>query len=302
MAITTSQIPALLLPGARKVKGLYREMETQWKKIYEIGPSNMEAEKTIHVRYLPLPLLKQQGTPTQMDQLAGQRFVWNHLHVVFSLGYAFTEEALDDNLYKSAFDAANLGLARSFRQMKEINGAAPLNTGNVVNATVGGDNLALFSTAHPVDGYTVPNTPTTAVGLQENTLMLANNMIRRFRDEAGLLFGCQGKKTVVPVELRHVAKRLHETEARPGTTNNDIWSIKESDDLRDGYVVLDFLTSPYAWFVLSDAGGLICLDRKPFRTEVQTDFATNNLMVKGTERYYIGVDDWRLGFGAYPTN
>ena len=136
----------------------------------------------------------------------------------------------------------------------------------------------------------------------ENTLAMANNMIRRFRDEAGLLYGSQGKKVVVPVELRHVVKRLTETELRPGTTNNDTWSLKESDDLRDGYVVMDFLTSPYAWFVLSDSGGLICLDRKPFRTEIQTDFATNNLMVKATERYYIGVDDWRLGVGFYSTN
>lgn len=302
MAITTSQIPSLLLPGVRKVKGLYREMETQWRKIYEMGPSNMEAERTVHVRYLPLPLLKLAGTPTSMDNLAGQRFTWNHLHVVFSLGYAFTEEALDDNLYKTAFDAANLGLARSFRQMKEINGAAPLNTGNVLNASIGGDNLPLFATNHPVDGFTVPNTPNVQVGLNENAMNLGNNMIRRFRDEAGLLFGSQGKKLVVPVELRHVAKRLMETELRPGTTNNDTWSIKESGDLRDGYVVMDFLTSAFAWFLLSDSGGLICLDRKPFRTEIQTDFSTNNLLVKGTERYYMGWDDWRLGVGVYLTN
>ena len=277
-------------------------MEAQWPKIYARGASNMEAERTVHVRYLPLPELKLAGQPTQFDNLAGQRFTWNHLHVVFSLGYAFTEEALDDNLYKSAFDAANLGLARSFRQMKEINAAAPLNTGNVLNSTIGGDNLPLFATNLPVDGLTVPNTPTIQIGLNENSLMLANNMIRRFRDEAGLLISAQGKKLVVPVELRHVAKRLMETELRPGTTNNDIWSVKENDDLRDGYVVLDFLTSPYSWFVLSDVGGLICLDRKPFRTEIQTDFSTNNLMVKGTERYYIGYDDWRLGVGVYATN
>ncbi len=302
MPVTTSQIPSLLVPGVRKVKGLYREMDTQWKKIYSIGNSNMEAERTVHVRYLGLPQLKLAGTPTQMDNLAGQRWTWNHIHITFSLGYAFTEEALDDNLYKNAFDAANLGLARSFRQMKEINGAASLNTGNVLNALAGGDNLPLFSTAHPVDGFTVPNTPFTPMGLNENTLAGANNMVRRFRDEAGLLAGFQGKKLVVPVELRHVAKRLMETELRPGTTNNDVWSLKESDDLRDGYVVMDFLTSPYAWFVLSDATGLICLDRKPFRTEIQTDFATNNLMVKGTERYYIGWDDWRLGVGVYSTN
>lgn len=302
MAITTSQIPAMLLPGVRKIKGLYESMPVQWTQVYAKGISHMEAEKTVHVRYLPLPQLKTTGAPTAFDNLAGQRFTYNHLHVAFGLGYAFTREALKDNLYKTAFNAANLGLARSYRQMKEIMGAATFNSGNVLNPQIGGDNQALFSTAHPVDGYSVANTPSVQVGLNENTLMLANNMIRRFRDNAGLLFGAQGKKLVVPVELRHVAKRLMETELRPGTTDNDTWSIKENNDLRDGYVVLDFLTSPYAWFVCSDAGGLICLEREPFETSMQTDFTTDNLMVKAYERYYMGYDDWRCAAGFYPTN
>lgn len=302
MAITSSQIPALLLPGVRKVKGLYQEMPVQWTQVYAKGVSHMEAEKTVHVRYLPLPQLKTTGAPTQFDNLAGQRFTYNHLHVAFGLGYSFTREALKDNLYKTAFNPANLGLARSYRQMKEIMGASVLNTGNVLNTQIGGDNLPLFATNHPVDGYSVPNTPLTQVGLNENSLMLANNMVRRFRDDAGLLYGSQGKKLVVPVELRHVAKRLMETELRPGTTDNDVWSVKENNDLRDGYVVLDFLTSPYAWFVLSDAGGLICLEREPFETSMQTDFTTDNLMVKAYERYYMGYDDWRCGVGFFPTN
>jgi hypothetical protein len=107
---------------------------------------------------------------------------------------------------------------------------------------------------------------------------------------------------VVPVELRHVAKRLMETELRPGTTNNDTWSVKENNDLSNGYVVLDFLTSPYAWFVLTDVGGLIHLSRVPFETSMQTDFTTDNLMVKAYQRFYCGYDDFRLGIGVYPTN
>lgn len=302
MAITTSQIPALLLPGIRAIKGQYNEMKTDWSKIYSKGVSHMSAEKTVHVRYLPLPQLRTTGTPTVFDNNSGQRWTYNHVHIEFSLGYSFTRIALKDNLYKSAFNPANLGLARSFKQMKEIVGASTLNTGNILNPTVGGDNLPLFATNHPVDGYTVPNTPTVQAGLNENTLILANNMIRRFRDDAGLLYASQGKKLVVPVELRHVAKRLMETELRPGTTNNDVWSVKENDDLRDGYVVMDFLTSPYAWFVLSDAGGLIYLDREPFESSLQTDFTTDNLLVKAYERYYMGFDNWRLGVGFYPTN
>lgn len=302
MAVTTSQIPALLLPGVRKLKGDYPEIKAQWPLIYSRGVSHMEAEKTVHLRYLPLPELRQAGQPAIFDNNAGQRFVYNHIHVEFALGYAFTRIALKDNLYKSSFNPTNIGLMRVFRQMKEIQAAGVLNTGNVTNAAIGADNLPLFATNHPVDGGTVPNAFTTQIGLNETALMLANNMVRRFRNNANILDSFQGKKLVVPVELRHVGKRLMETELRPGTTNNDIWSVKENNDLSDGYVVMDFLTSPYAWFVLSDAGGLIYLEREPFESSMQTDFTTDNLMVKGYERYYVGYEDFRLGVGVYPTN
>lgn len=302
MAVTAAQIAPFLLPGIRKIKGDYKQIPTQWSQVYAQGQSDMAVERTQHARYLPLPQLKQQGAPTQFDNLAGNRFTYNHVHVAIGLGYSFTREAIDDNLYKTQFDPTNLGLVKSFKQMKEILGAATFNTGNVLNPQIGGDNLPLFSTQHPVDGYLVPNTPTVQVGLNENTLNLANNMIRRFRDYAGLLIGAQGRKLLVPVELRHVAKRLMETPLRPGTNANDVNAIKENNDLQDGYLVLDFLTSPYAWFVLSDQGGAIYLERIPFEASMQVEFTTDNLLVKAYERYYIGYDDWRLGAGFFPTN
>ena len=217
MAITSSQIPGALLPGARKIAGMYNDIPTQWSLIYATGTSHMEAERTIHMRYLPLPELKQQGTPTTFDNGAGQRFTYNHIHVAFGLGYSFTREAMDDNLYKSAFNPANLGLVSSFKQMEEIQGAATLNTGNVLNPQIGGDNQPLFSTSHPIDGGTVANTPQVQVGLNEASLTMANNMARRFRDNAGLLKPAQARKLVVPVELRHDQQRyvVREREQRP---------------------------------------------------------------------------------------
>lgn len=302
MAITTSNIPALLLPGIRKIKGDYPQIKTQWSQVFAQHHSDMAFERTESMRYLPLPQLKGSGQQTQFDSLAGQRFTYNHVHLAIGLGYSFTREAIDDNLYKTQFDPANLGLLKSFKQMKEILGAAVFNTGNVLNAQIGADNVALFSASHPVDGYSIPNTPNVQVGLNENTLLMANNQIRRFRDNAGLLIGAQARKLLVPVELRHVAKRLMETQLRPGTTDNDVASLKENDDLRDGYLVMDFFTSPYAWFVLSDQGGFIYLERVPFETSMQVDFTTDNLLVKAYERYYLGYDDWRAGYGVFATN
>lgn len=302
MAVTPAQISALLLPGVRELKGIYKQIDTQFSHIFAKGQSDMGVERTLSMRYLPLPQLKTSGAPTQFDNLAGQRFTYNHLHIAVGLGYSFTREALDDNLYKQAFSPANLGLIRSFRQMKEIIAAGVLNTGNVITPGLGADNVALFSTAHPVDGFTIPNTPTSQVGLNENTLMMGNNQIRAFRDNAGLLQSAQGRKLCVPKELRHLAKRLVDTPLRPGTANNDVASVKENNDLQDGYLVMDFLTSPYAWFIVSDQGGLIYLERKPFETSMQVEFTTDNLMIKAYERYYLGYDDWRAVWGTFPLN
>ena len=302
MAITTSNIPALLLPGIRKLKGIYPQIKTQYSRIFAKGDSEMAFERTEHMRYLGLPDLKQPGAPTKFDNLSGQRYTYNHVHVALGLGYTFTREAIDDNLYKSQFDPANLGLMRSHAQMREILGAEVFNTGNVLNPTIGGDNLALFATNHPVDGYTVPNYPTVQVDLNETSLIQMTNMIRRFRDYAGLLIGAQARMLLVPVELRHVARRLMETVLRPGTADNDVSVVKENDDLRDGYMTMDFLTSPYAWFLLSDQGGAICLERIPFETSMQVDFTTDSLQVKSYERYYLGYDDWKLGAASMPSN
>lgn len=302
MAVTSSQIPALLLPGVRKITGDYNQIPTQWSQVFAQSHSDLQVERTVSARYLPLAGLKNQGMPTNFDSGAGQRYVYSHIHVAIGLGYSFTREAIDDDLYKQQFDPTNLGLIKSFRQTKEIIAADVFNSGATYNPAIGGDGVALFSTAHPVDGATVANTPANPVGLNEASLLYLNNLIRRFRDNAALLIGAQGKKLLVPVELRHVAKRLLETPLRPGTANNDINAIKENQDLTDGYLVMDFLTSPYAWFVCSDQGGFIYLERVPFETSMQVDFTTDNLLVKAYERYYLGWDDWRCGAGSFPTN
>jgi hypothetical protein len=302
MAVSTAQIPALLLPGVRKIKGDYAEIPTQWSQVFATYDSDLQVERTVSAEYLPLAALKNQGMPTNFFNSSGQRYVYNHVHVQIGLGYSFTREAIDDNLYKKQFDPTNLGLIKSFRQTKEIIAADVFNTGNNINPTIGGDNVALFSTQHPIDGGVVPNTPLNQIGLNEATLLYANNVIRRFRDNAGLIISAQGKKLLVPVELRHVAKRLMETPLRTGTSNNDVSAIKENEDMADGYLTMDFLTSPYAWFVLSDQGGFIMLQRVSFETSMQVDFTTDNLLVKAYERYIASFDDWRAGFGSYPTN
>ncbi len=158
MPVNLSQIRDLLLPGLRGVTGQYDMIPTQWDKVFAKGTSNMALERTASMRYLGLAQLKNEGGQTRFDNNAGERFVYNQEHMEIALGYAITRKAIDDNLYKTQFKPSNLGLQQSFAQTKEIYGWNVLNTGNVYNANVGGDGVALFSTAHPIDGAVLANT------------------------------------------------------------------------------------------------------------------------------------------------
>jgi hypothetical protein len=303
MPVNLSQIRDLLLPGLRGVDGQYDMIPTRWDKVFKKSKSNMALERTASMRYLGLAELKTEGAQTRFDNNAGERYVYNQEHIEIALGYAITRKAIDDNLYKTQFQPSNLGLIQSFAQTKEIYGWNVLNTGNVYNSAVGGDGVALFSTAHPIDGATVANTPTVQVDLNESSLLNAMTTIPvTFKDNAGLKTFARARKLIVPNYLEPVAIRLTKTELRPGTANNDVNAIlSTSGGLPDGYMVSEFLTSNYAWFLLTNIEGLLYLERVGFETDMQVEFTTDNLLVKGYERYSFNYNDWRAAWGSFPT-
>jgi hypothetical protein len=304
MSVNLSQIKDLLLPGLRGVEGKYEQIPSQYDKIFTKHDSKMALERTAEMRYLGLAQLKTEGGQTSFDSGAGERFVYNQEHTEIALGYAITRKAIDDNLYKTQFTPSNLGLVESFQQTKEIYGANLLNTAQTYNAAVGGDGVALCSTAHPIDGGSVANTPTTQVDLNEATLLNAMIAIRtNFRDQAGLKVFARGRKLIIPPALEPVAIRLLKTELRPGTADNDVNAIMTTaGGLPEGYLVNDFLTSSYAWFLLTNIDGLAYMERVKFETDMQVDFVTDNLLVKGYERYSFGYYNWRAIYGSFPTS
>jgi phage major head subunit gpT-like protein len=303
MAVNLSAIKDLLLPGLRGIEGKYEQIPSQYDKIFTKHDSKMALERTAEMRYLGLAQLKTEGGQTSFDNSAGERYVYNQEHTEIALGYAITRKAIDDNLYKTQFHPSNLGLIESFQQTKEIYGANVLNTATTYNAAIGGDGKALCATDHPIDGGTVANTPTVQVDLNESTLL--NGMIgirTNFKDQAGLKVFARGRKLVVPPQLEPVAIRLTKTELRPGTADNDVNAIlTTAGGLPEGYMVNDFLTSASAWFLLTNIDGLSYMERVSFETDMQVDFVTDNLLVKGYERYSFAYYNFRAIFGSFPT-
>ena len=303
MAVNLASIKDLLLPGLRGVTGKYEQIPSQYDKIFTKHDSKLALERTAEMRYLGLAQLKTEGGQTSFDNNAGERYVYNQEHNEIALGYAITRKAIDDNLYKTQFHPSNLGLIESFQQTKEIYGANILNTATTYNANIGGDGVALISTLHPIDGGTVANRPAVDVELNESTLLNAMIAIRtNFKDQAGLKVFARGRKLVVPPALEPTAIRLTKTELRPGSADNDVNAVlTTAGGLPEGYMVNDFLTSATAWFLLTNIDGLSYMERVKFETDMQVDFVTDNLLVKGYERYSFGYYNWRSIFGSFPS-
>jgi hypothetical protein len=304
MAINLSAIKDLLLPGLRGITGKYEQIPRQWDKVFTKFDSKLALERTAEMRYLGLAQLKTEGGQTAFDNNAGERYVYNQEHNEIALGYAITRKAIDDNLYKTQFHPSNLGLMESFSQTKEIYAANVLNTASTYNAAINGDGVALGSTAHPIDGGTIANTPTTQVDLNEATLLNTQISVRtNFKDQAGLKMFARMRKLVIPPQLEPVAIRLTKTELRPGTADNDVNAIlSTAGGIPDGYVVMDFLTSSFAWFALTNIPGLAYMERIPYESDMQVDFVTDNLLIKAYERYSLSYFNWRAAYINTPTS
>lgn len=302
MAINLAAIKDLLLPGLHDIFGDYTMIPAQWSQVFEKTTSDKAQERQVEIRLLGLPQLRTEGAATTYDNGMGQRYVYNYVHNGIGLGFVITRNAIKDNLYKSDFGPNTRALKRSFMQAKEIYAANTLNNATIYNAVIGGDGVSLCSSAHPIDGGVVANRPAVDVELNESSLQDAVVAVRRFKDAAGLRYLSKAQKLVVPVELQFTAVRLLHTELRVGTADNDINAIREMGIFGTEPVVMDFLTSPKAWFVKTDAPtGLTYMEREPFETDMMPDFDTDNLKVKGYERYAFGYGNFRTVYGSFPT-
>ena len=302
MAVNLSAIKDLLLPGLRGIEGKYEQIPSQYDKIFIKHESKMALERTAEMRFLGLAQLKTEGGQTAFDNGAGERFVYNQEHTEIALGYAITRKAIDDNLYKSQFKPSNLGLIESFQQTKEIYGANLINTCMTYNAAFGGDGVSLVNVNHPIDGGVIANRPAVDLDLNEASLLTGMIAVRtNFKDQAGLKVFARARKLLVPPQIEPVAIRLIKTELRPGTSDNDVNAIiSTSGGLPEGYMTNDFLTSVGNWFLLTNIDGLSYMERVKFETDMQVDFVTDNLLVKGYERYSFGYYNWRSIWGSLP--
>lgn len=297
MAINTTAIANLLRPGLKAVYGDYPQYPSQWSEIFETHDSDKAVEVEVEMKFLGLAQIRPEGAPTATDTM-GQRIVTSYVHKYLALQFHITRQAIKDNLYKTRFPLMAKALKKSMAQTKEIMGASVLNNAFSNNFPIG-DGKSLINLNHPIDGAVVANGFSVAVDLNEAAIEAAIPIIQQFKDQAGLICMTQPLKIINPTQLQFTSDRLLESSFRTGTNNNDISAMYNMKSIPQGYRTNQFLTSPKAWFILTDApDSMKHYVREAIEVDVYTDFSTDNLMAKAVERYSFGVSNFRGIFGG----
>jgi len=299
MAISRAQLLKELLPGLNALFGLeYSTYQQEHKEIYETEKSERSFEEETKLSGFSAAPVKNEGSAIAYDN-AQEAFTARYNHETIALGFSITEEAVEDNLYDSLSARYTKALARAMAYTKQVKAASTLNNA-FSSGYVGGDGVALISTAHPlVSGGTNSNRPATAADLNETSLENAVIQIAAWTDERGLLIAAKPRKLVIPPALQFTATRLLETSLRVGTADNDINALKNNGSIPEGYTINNYLTDTNAWFLCTDVpNGLKHFVRTPLANSMDGDFDTGNVRYKSRERYSFGWSDPLGIFGS----
>ena len=299
MAISRNQLVKELEPGLNALFGLeYKQYEQEHAEIYTTESSDRAFEEEVMLSGFAQAQVKPEGSGVAYDS-AQETFTARYTHETIALGFAITEEAIEDNLYDRLASRYTKALARSMAQTKQVKAVNPLNNGMPGGTFNSGDGVTLFNTAHTTIAGSFSNTLATAADLNETSLEQAMIDIAALTDERGLKIAAKAVKMIIPSALQFTADRLMNSAQRVGTADNDINAIVSMGMVPQGYRVNNYLTDTDAFYITTDVpNGMKHMERAPLTTKMEGDFDTGNVRYKARERYVFGVSDPRGIFAS----
>lgn len=302
MAINRASISKELLPGLNAVFGLeYGEVDNEHAPLFATENSDRAFEEEVLFTGFGSAPVKGEGAAVTYDD-AQESYTARYTHETVALGFAITEEAMEDNLYDTFAKLRAKALARAMANTKQVKAADVFNNG-FSTSYVGGDGAALFSATHPTIGAGDQSNLLSAADLSEASLETALISISKIKDDRGILVGAQAESLHIPSDLVFTADQilnstLSTTIVNNATNVNDINSIRNQGLLPKGYFVNRRFTDTNAFFIKTDVpNGTKMFVRSPLQTKMEPDFDTGNLRFKARERYAFGWSDWRGFFG-----
>lgn len=294
--INRSMIAKQLAPGlfAKFGDGM-RSVPKRYNKMFKTVDTERAYEEIVQVGAMPLAQVKQEGQSVSYAGYGEER-TYTFRPFTSALGFIITKEAIDDNQYERGSTAYATELGRAMATAKEVVHANIFNNG-FSGSYLGGDGVALFSTAHPFGSYTNANTFSAQVDLTESALELAYTTMSAWTDAGGKLVGFEPQRLLVAPGGRFTAERLLKSTGRVDSANNDVNPVRSLDLVPDGYMVNPFFTDPDAWFLTTNCPqGLMSFNRQGIEKRMNEDTDTYSLKVNFNERYVPG---WANALGVF---
>lgn len=299
MVMTRAQFARDLQDGIESHFGMaYDDWPPVYSKIFEKKTSKRAFEEQVMRVGLGEAVEKPEGGMITFDAGA-EGWIMRVMFYTYSLAIAFTEEAIDDNLYADLSEEYGREMGKSLQYAKEVRGSNVINNAFSSSFT-GGDGVSLLNVNHPLyaGGY-YSNTFSTAADISEEALEDAMIQVSGYVNERGRPIVVRVKKAVIPRQLEFQYNRIMTATKRSGMVSNDPNVLKDGDYIPDGYVVNPYLIDPDAWFLQTDVEkGLTYWQRKGVKKGMETDFRTGNMMFKTSERFGFSWTDPRSFFGS----
>lgn len=298
MPMVRGDIAALLAPGLNmRTFGRYRDRAEEYRRICNVKDSRKAYEEDFEISGLGPLAPKAELETTILDEPIQLGLV-RYIHTTMSLGIQISKEARDDDQYAFFMNLAG-ELGRSARYTADLFGHDVYNFGFVTTKYTGRDGLALFNTAHPIQGTggTYGNRPSPDVDLGQAALEAAIQSFEDQIDERGIPIDNRPKYLVTSPLNRMNAKRLLNSTHYPNQNINDINPVYD-----EGLQLLTqhYLTDKDAWFLLSDQNELDVKFywREMPDTKTWDDNDGDSTFHKIRMRLSVGFGNWRNSYGT----
>ena len=207
MAINRGSISKELLPGLNAVFGVeYGEVSDEHAPLFDTENSDRAFEEEVLFTGFGTAPVKGEGAAVSYDD-AQESYTARYTHETVALGFAITEEAMEDNLYDTFAKLRAKGLARAMANTKQVKAADVFNNG-FNSSYAGGDGQPLFSASHGTIGNGDQSNLLSAADLSEASLETALIAISKIKDDRGILIGAQAESLHIPSDLAFTADQI----------------------------------------------------------------------------------------------
>lgn len=297
--ITTGSHPKALWPGVRKFWGAnYDRYEKIWPKLFDVETSTQNYEEEVEDTGFGLMSVKAQGAGITYDS-AQQGVVSRFAHVTYASGFIVTMEEIQDNLYEKVSFRRASRLANSVWETEEVIHANTFNRG--FNASyLGGDGVALFSSAHPTLNGTQSNRLAVDADLSETSIEDMIIMMMGATNSRGLRINLQPRSLVIANSNFFEASRIVKSVLQNDTANNAINVIKATNQFPEGIITNPYFDDPDAWFIRTNCndGGMTHYTRMEATFDQDNEFDSKNAKSSVIARWAQGWSNWRCYYGT----